>query len=350
MRVIAYPADKFGCGHHRVIWPAQELKRLGVDINIVQSSERSLELIIKDDVVQDVKMSADDVDVVVMQRVTHAYMVQAIPIIRAKGIAVVVDVDDDLKNIHPSNPAFSMLHPKRAAQRGNMHSWTNLSDACRVATLVTTSTSALLPHYAPHQRGVVIKNYLAEHYYGLSRVDSNDIAWPASLHSHPNDPEVVGNAVARMIMDYGTTFDVLSHPQGIDKAFRLGSSPKGCDPIALFDWPVAVAKIGIGIAPLADTVFNGSKSWLKPLEMAACGVPWVGSPRTAYQQLHDLGCGLMADTPKQWYQQLRRLHGDATLRAEQAERGRYVADGLRLVDNAWRWLEAWNEALKLERS
>src|SRR5689334_24701002 len=42
-------------------------------------------------------------------------------------------------------------------------------------------------------------------------------------------------------------------------------------------WPRALSALGIGLAPLADSTFNRAKSWLKPLEMAAVGVPCVMS-------------------------------------------------------------------------
>ena len=116
------------------------------------------------------------------------------------------------------------------------------------------------------------------------------------------------------------------------------------------DWPSAVAELGIGIAPLADTRFNACKSWLKPVEMSALGVPWVGSPRAEYRRLADMGAGVLADNSRRWFRELDRLRRSPGLRAERSEAGRAVAEGLRLRQNAWRWLEAWDEALRLQHS
>ena len=56
-----------------------------------------------------------------------------------------------------------------------------------------------------------------------------------------------------------------------------------------------VAKLGIGVAPLADTKFNAAKSWLKMAEMAALGVPCVVSPRAEYMRLHEQWIGSLAE-------------------------------------------------------
>lgn len=356
MRVIVYPADQYGCGHHRLIWPAEELIRAGHDVSIVKPKDRHLRLQVNDaDQIVGVDLPADT-DVVVLQRVTHRYLAEVIPIIRAKGVAVVVDVDDDLASIHPSNPAWRDLHPNREnliaktkSAKPHMHSWHNLAEACKTATLVTTTTPALIKRYASHGRGIVLPNYLARHYFE-HRVKSPEpaVVWPASLHSHPDDPSVVGNAVQRLVHD-GVRFKVLGSANGVADAFGCDAVESIEDHIDIEDWPRELARSWIGIAPLANTRFNAAKSWLKPLELAAVGVPWVASPRVEYRRLHELGCGLLADKPKFWYALVRKLTREPTLWADLSDAGRAVARELSLELHAWRWWEAWDHALRLER-
>jgi hypothetical protein len=295
----------------------------------------------------------EDVDVVVFQRITHKWLANSIPMIRKSGIAVVIDIDDDLTSINPSNLAWQSLHPRNMngitpEGRPYLHSWHNLSHACRDATLVTVTTPGLLPIYATHGRGFVLPNYLAEHYYGIPHIDSNVIGWPASLYTHPNDPDVVGSAISRLVQN-GVDFRVVADREGVGRAFGLPEDPPGGGVENLFDWPTAIGQLGIGIAPLADTRFNRLKSWLKPLELSAAGVPWVGSPRDEYKRLHALGCGVLAQRPKDWYRELQQLHRDPVRRAELSEAGRAVAETKRLVDHVGSWLEAWNLALEIQR-
>lgn len=335
-----------------MLWPGEYCAAAGHDVTVTAQDKRSVRLVMEGDTVRDVLVD-DGVDVVVMQRTTHAYMAQAVGVMRSKGVAVVVDVDDDLSSIHPSNPAWAMHHPSNEGKRlasgqVNRHSWRNLAMACRDASLVTVSTPALLGTYARHGRGVVLPNYLPEHYYGLPRTDSDVIGWPGSYHSHPNDPEVVGGAVARLV-DEGATFVMRGDSKGAGKAFGLAQDPSGGG-VPIEEWPRVVAELGIGIAPLADTKFNAAKSWLKPLELSACGVPWVASPRAEYRRIHALGAGVLADRPRTWYRELRRLRESSALRQEMSQAGRAVAEQLRLRDHSWRWAEAWGRAYELQQA
>lgn len=351
MKVVLYPADDQGCGAFRMTWPGRILAAAGHNVVVRPPKERDLKLRMDGERVVEV-LGLDDVDVVVFQRLTHSWMAQAVRKLRERGIAVVVDVDDDLTTIHPRNPAYAAMHPSKEGKKidGEIrrHSWTNLSMACRDATLVTTSTPALLEVYARHGRGHVIYNYLPDHYYGLPRADNDAVGWPAALVSHPDDPSAVCGSVARYVAD-GGTFRVVSDPMGVGAAFGLQGAVQGLsDNVPLMDWPKAVAGIGIGIAPLSDTRFNRCKSWLKPLELSACGVPWVGSPRAEYERLNRMGAGVLADTSRRWYRELSRLSRSPELRAEMSEAGRSVAESLRMEQNAWRWLDAWSRASDLQ--
>lgn len=345
MKVVVYPADKYGCGHFRMIWPALELKSSGHDIEIVTAQDRRVKVHMQGEEVTDIEVIGGT-DVIVFQRLTHRWMVQTIPILRRKGVAVVVDIDDDLTSIDPNNPAWWSVHPRVKGQE-QMHAWKNLNFACREATMVTTSTPALLDVYAAHGRGVVLYNYLPEIYYGIEREDSDIIGWPASFHSHPNDPQAVGGAISRMVSE-GASFRMVGDSAGAGAAFGLSSDPEGKG-TSVEEWPKAVSRLGIGIAPLADTKFNRSKSWLKPLEMSALGVPWVASPRAEYARLNGLGAGVLAERPRTWYRETKRLWTNADWRTELSEAGREVAEGLRLRDHAWRWMDAWERALVLQR-
>ena len=354
MRVRVYPADRYGCGYFRIIWASEILKARGAEIEIIDPGERQLELRVKDETVIGVVLGDDPPDVIVFQRVTHRFLAQAVPMIRAQGVAVVIDIDDDLASINPSNPAYNSLHPQNeyTAEPGRRvprrHSWHHLSAACREASLVTVSTPALASRYAAHGRGRVIFNYLPDLYYTIPHTDSGVIGWPAALVSHPDDPSATGGALARIISE-GADFMVTGDPTGVGAAFGTITDPAGVPGnVSVFDWPVRVSEIGIGIAPLADTRFNAAKSWLKPLEMSALGVPWVASPRIEYSRLHARGAGLLAERPRVWYRELERLHRSSELRSDLAGRGREAADRLRLSDHVDEWWDAWTYARDLQ--
>lgn len=351
MRVVVYPADTTGCGYHRLIWPSERLIELGHRVDVVLPQDRKMSLTVEGDRVIDADVP--DADVVVFQRTTHRFVAKAVGFFRERGVTTIVDVDDDLETIHPSNPAWSAIHPKNEnrRQRGgrtNMHSWLHLREACQLASMVTVSTPALLARYAPHGRGRVLHNYVADHYVNVRRDDDADdagavVGWPASFFSHPNDPEAVGPAFARLVNE-GVDFQMIGDPRGAGRAFGLDADPPG-RPVELLNYPGALTRLRVGIAPLADTRFNEAKSWLKPLELSAVGVPWVASPRAEYTRLHrEYGAGVLAERPRDWYRQVKRLLDDPGRRREVTEAGLAAAERLRLRDHAWRWWEAWAEA------
>lgn len=350
MKIYVFPADTAGCGNYRLIWPAQELTRRGHDVHVVIPKQRDqmLQGVMRGDVMTDVKIPAD-ADVVVLQRVTHRHLVQAIPLMRRKGVAVVVDFDDDLTCIHPANPAFGMLHPRN----GNVdHSWKNTLRAAEAATLVTVSTPALIKRYGHMGNGEVLYNMVPRRFLDVERVDSDVIGWGGSVHSHPTDLQALGSSVAQLLQN-GHKLRIVGPISGVHEALGVSRATAiehtGVIP-NIYEWPNAVATIGIGVAPLAVSKFNSSKSWLKMAEYAAAGVPCVGSPRDEYTRLHKLGVGLLASKPNDWFQKVGRLAGDAGERRELGERGREVMRDLTVEENAWRWLDAWKLAFTLERS
>jgi len=349
MIVYVYPADTFGCGSYRLIWVSRILRAAGHDVRLTLPGPGSRgiggDIDSKTGELKDIILPPD-ADVVVMQRVSLAHLSNGVAMMRAKGVAVVVDMDDDLTKIDPSNPAFWAMHVNGGDKR---HNWSNAHRACLDATLVTVSTPALLKVYAPHGRGVVLDNYVPAAYLGIPHVDSPVVSWAGSTHSHPTDLLQVGPAIARLARE-GITYRGVGPVEGLRAALGLDEDPEVTGSVSIEDWPRVVAQIGIGIAPLADTGFNAAKSSLKIKEMMSCGVPWVASPRAEYARVQRAsGVGFLAKTPKDWYRHLKRLAGDEALRAEHSLAGREWMRSQTIEANAWRWLDAWTHAYELQR-
>jgi hypothetical protein len=286
----------------------------------------------------------------VLQRVLLKYLAEdAIPMIRRQGVAVVVDMDDDLSSIDPGNVAFWAMHPRN--KKDPKRNWQYAMTACLNATMVTVSTPRLLDVYAPHGRGRVIRNAIPEQFLYIPHHDSDVIGWPGALFSHPKDMIPVGSSIAQLVRA-GAEFSVVGPPDGMRASLGLDEDPFSTGPVDIQAYPFAVAdNIGIGIAPLADTRFNESKSWLKPLEMMSLGIPWVGSPRVEYCELKRVtGLGFLAERPKDWLKALRRLIGDEQMRVQASLAGREACRSLTVEANSWRVWEAWADALRAQRA
>lgn len=350
MRVYVFPADLYGCGFYRLIWASEVLRATDHDVTVVSPRERGSHLRATTNAEGRITGVGypPDADVIVLQRITHSKLVEAIKIMRERGVAVVIDMDDDLAAIDPRNPAFRAMHPTHGMSKD--HNWHNTQRACENATYVTVSTPALLPRYSPHGRGDVLFNCVPESYLAIEREDSVVVGWGGSVHSHPGDLQTMGPAVSQLVRD-GICFRVVGPADGARQALGLDRDPEATGPRdMLTEWPQALAELGVGIAPLADTRFNSAKSWLKPLEYAALGVVPVMSPRAEYRRINDQGVGVLADKPRHWVTRVRELVRNSGRRTELAAAGREFAATRTIELNAWRWWQAWEEAYRLERA
>jgi glycosyltransferase involved in cell wall biosynthesis len=334
-----------------MVWPALELKRQGHDIDIVLPKYRGgfMHAEVHRETGKVIgAVVPSDADVIVLQRISHKHMAESIPFIRAQGVAVVIDIDDDLSSIHPKNQAYGLLHP--GDQRFPMHSWVNVQRACEAATLNVLSTPALINVYGRTGNGHVVYNHVPKRYLDVKHNDSTIFGWGGSMHSHPDDPQVMGIAPARL-MDEDFIFRVVGNGLDVREVLHL---PKFPDVTGVVDlesaWPEVLGSLGVGVAPLSKSRFNRSKSWLKMLEMAATGVPSVVSPRPEYRRLHDQGVPcLFAEKPQEWYASLKKLLTDDVLRQEMSAKSREVAAQYTIEGNADRWLEAWTAAYEIDR-
>lgn len=358
MIVYVYPADTFACGSYRLIWPAAALRAQGHDVRVILPQSREGiggDIDTRTNTLRNVRFPPD-ADVIVLQRVSFAHMAQAVSQLRSRGVAVVVDMDDDLTKIDPSNPAFWAMRTDGVGRMAH-HNYRNAHLACLNASLVTVSTPALLRIYAPHGRGMVVENRVPAGYLDIPRADSATIGWPGSVHSHPADLYQLGPAVQRLVREgasywgVGPDYGEVPGDGALRRALALPADPPVSGSVSMDEYPLRVAQIGVGIAPLAGTAFNAAKSWLKPLELMACGVPFVAQRFEEYERLvRRTRAGLLAADPKDWYRQVGKLVKSAALREEMSAAGRAAAANLTIEGGALVWLEAWDRARSMETS
>jgi hypothetical protein len=302
-----------------------------------------------------------DCDVAVFQRVCMRDLVDCIPSWQRHGTAVVMDVDDLLSAVDPGNPAFAAYHPCNPAEN-----WHHLERACRMADMVTVSTPALAERYGRHGRVRVLRNCVPEWYLRVGRGEDGTsvgltsttgserpdprptpvLGWAGKVDVHASDLAVVGTAVAQALRQTDATFRAVGDA---DTLTALGVEGEVVPFMPFEQYPHEVARLDVGIAPLAGTKFNTAKSGLKMLEGCALGVAMVASPLPEYARLAEMGAGDLAGRPRHWLAALRSLISDAEYRAERAGRGREVAAGLTYEGRADGWAMAWAEALRMRR-
>lgn len=353
MRVLAYPSDQTGCGAYRVMLPVEAARLAGCDARLGSDGAPGQGIPLEHKVINGRRYSRPkplDADVIVLQRPVSHVLSELIPVMQAGGVAVVVEIDDDLSRLDPRHPQYASLNPKMSRE----HNWRWLHTACRLADHVTVTTPSLAARYAPHGRVTVLPNRVPERLLDIERSsDGRTVGWAGWTLTHPGDLRVTHGGVTLALDSTGGRFLKVGEADDAWKDLGLHGPPETTGPLwNLDDYYRALARLDVGIAPLVDTQFNAGKSWLKPLESMAAGTPWVASPTPDYLRLAAYGAGAIAkDRSRDWNREITRLLTDRDHWQEQSELGRQVVrDHLTVERNGHLWAEAWQSALAHRRS
>jgi len=354
VKVRLLPADRAGCSFYRHEEPARIAATEGCEVTI-DRNDFTIYQAPFGKVVCSTEPEGDGTritewqeDVVVLQRPAKRSTADMIPVLQKRGIAVVVDVDDDFSCLHPQHPARDHFNPSLSPDVNFAH----LARACRQADLVTVTTTALAERYGSHGRVAILPNCVPASILDLPRSsDGHTVGWSGALHMHPGDLQVTHGGVAGALRDSDWRFKVIGNHERVGAALGLDTDPDGTGFLDIDEWHRELGSLDIGVVPLCDTKFNEAKSWLKGIEYAARGVPFVASPTIEYQKLAAEGVGVLAaDRGRTWRKELRQFMDDESLRHEMTEMGLQVISERHTYETeGWRWVEAWETALARHR-
>lgn len=335
MIIQSVPSDEHGCGLYRTYMPSaachvEVLADLPVQFDQDASGRIS---------VTDAWTGLEGADVVNIHRPTTRHMFEALQILQSKGVAIVVDVDDDLQAIPRGIDVWDQAQP----HQNEDENWGWVLKATQMADMVTVSTPALADRYGRHGRVAVIENCVAPDWLDTTpaKHETPVVGWAGSSVHHPYDLEEAGSEVVDAVRRHGARFHTVGQGQSL---LRFGFTPDDdatWEPwVALDRYPSTISQFDLGLVPLADSQFTRAKSWLKGLELAALGVPFIASDRPEYRRL---GAGLLAKRKLDWRRHLDRLLGSPDEREELAGRGREIAARWTVDKHAHRWMEAWEQ-------
>lgn len=258
---------------------------------------------------------------------------------------VVFDLDDWLLEL-PEN------HPDRL----NHHYAEGLFPMLRAimeADAVTVSTRRLAERiHSLNNNITVLPNYIDDGVWSLTpRQVAVDRHLPLSIvymggDSHIPDFEPLVTLLSEILGSYGERVVYKSvgmqPPPALRSLPNVETIPFQHTYSAYADF-VQKQHLDIGIAPLANNIFNHCKSSIKYLEYSALGIPGVFSSITPYAELVADGVnGFLASDLQEWRLAITRLIEDAELRAKiGAAAQESVRQQWLLKDHAWRWQQAY---------
>ena len=325
MRIFGWQADFAGCAWYRIVLPLGALRQQGTQ------AEWGNKLLPRH----------GDCDVIVAQRTCKpgpTGLFQGMAQLPGKRPKLVYELDDDLLNLDPANPASEFYNDPQVQK--------NILANVRVADLVTVSTEPLAERMRKYNPNVaVLPNCIPADLLDWQPGHYNDritIGWQGSP-THDGDWAAAALPIGRWFngakgrrlpLEFHTTGAL---PRTFPKLFPHRISPwVGHDTFYhSLDWHIAVA-------PLANTMFNNSKSDLRPLEAAALGFPVVASDVIAYRGFVEHGeTGFLVSKPAEWGKYLGELASDPDLRGQMSKAARDLASTRTVEGNARRWLEAY---------
>lgn len=255
-----------------------------------------------------------DADVAVVQRWTAHHATDAVRGARAAGQVVVNDVDDDYWSIDPRNRAYAVNDPRVNREANRVHYRAGIE----ASTAVTVSTLNLGRRLRQRfgVRTFLLRNPVDVRAFPTQVVRPVDtglvVGWVGALGWRSGDLETM-TWLADYLSEVGGVFvhhgvlpsdeDTAAQRAGVPRE-RVGPTRGFVTPM---EYPTLMSGFDIGVVPLTDQPFNRSKSWIKGLEMAAAGIPFVAQSTEEYRALESLGAGVTASTPGEWHRAMTLL-------------------------------------------
>lgn len=240
---------------------------------------------------------------------------------KEKGQLIVVDVDDFFEGLEPTNRAYEATSPERNPENNRDHYIKMIYEA----DAVITSTPFLYEYYAARRNNVFLVRNGVDIQRWKPRRDvakrKPTIGWVGATPWRSSDLEQLDPYVGKFIDKHKLKFHHSGHTVGAPLAAHQlnvkesATTTSGMLPI--FDYPRLFHPMDIGLVPLNDVPFNHAKSFIKGLEYAAAGVPFIASGLPEYQYLADSGVGRVANNEADWLYHLEELL-DPTMRKDEA--------------------------------
>lgn len=251
-----------------------------------------------------------------------------------EALTTVYDLDDNLLQVDRANSVpFSIYDPIVAGTRANV----------AAATAVTVSTPKLAEYIRTINPNVfVLPNCLPRDYVAAIQSPEGSIAvgWCGSMF-HIQD----WGGVAQQLAIYAQQ-EPRARFSTIGADYMNPVVPARVHPWTTVEGAWHAMDFSIGIAPLAKTVFNEHKSWIKVLEYAARGVPAVAPRVGQYPEFIEHGVnGFLYDVLEELPPLLLQLSDDH-LRSQMSEAAMNTALQYTIDKQIGRWETVYREVYK----
>jgi glycosyltransferase involved in cell wall biosynthesis len=278
----------------------------------------------------------------VFKLMMHETIPPLFKIMQKKGQRIIVDVDDAHFALHEENVAFHSTNPHANPESNRMYYEVGI----RQADAVTVATEFLLDHYEKRCREVrLIRNGIdPEMFTPVEQGEQASVGWVGATFWRSGDLEILRDWMPGFVKDHKIPVIHGGHLPADGNHFgaRVGLKKVQTIPMQpISNYGSLFEHIRIGLVPLNLCDFSEAKSYLKGLEYAASGIPFIASPTHEYRLLASEGIGRIASAPDEWRDHATELL-DPDIRRAEAEKQRALVSARYHFETKG---EAWSSAL-----
>lgn len=260
-------------------------------------------------------------DIVVLKLIMHKKVADFMERAKEIGQKIVVDIDDHFHGLSETNRAYQATDPEKNPEQNRDH-YFRIIDNCDA---IITSTPFLRDfHTEKHKNVLMVRNGIDIGRWNRRKDRSSrnpTVGWVGATPWRSNDLESIAPFFGKILENNKMRFHHSGFTQNAPLAHeQLLINPRICtaEPMRpILGYPKMFERIDIGIVPLNDIPFNHAKSYIKGLEYAAAGVPFVASAAPEYVFLAENGVGRVARSPEEWESHISEL-ADPKVRKQEA--------------------------------
>jgi hypothetical protein len=312
------PLQPNGCAWYRCKLPADQLAKRGwiTALGLPGFNPKSGFGMIIDD-----GKALHGWDIIVFKLLMKKEILDYLPLALEMGQKIVVDVDDWFEGLSPTNRAYQSTDPTTNPDENRAI----YAEIIQKATAVITSSPFLYEFYKQKRKNVyLVRNGIDADRWKKRAGKMNHrlrLGWVGATPWRSGDLETLSPWIGEYLSSRRMYFHHSGHTEnGAARACdQLGISPNisRTQPLVPINiYPKLFEHIDIGIVPLNNIHFNHAKSFIKGLEYAAAGVPFVSSYSPEYEYLSEKGIGRVAYNQDDWIYHLDELRNQQTRRDE----------------------------------
>jgi len=259
--------------------------------------------------------------VIVLKQLMDRWIPHQMEVAQSLGQKIIVDVDDFYHGLHESNSAYETTDPAKNKVR-NRDIYERI---IRSADMLVVSTPELYNFYGEWNENTrLVRNSVYPQQFNRRPVSRETpvIGWVGALGYRSGDIETL----REWLPDFLEERDLLFQHSGHVPSMGSFADVSGINPERLRTLPMQpmnryqlLFQMDIGLVPLNDIPFNRAKSFIKGLEYASSGIPFVAQALPEYQKLAGDGIGLVAETADDWRRHIESLLDYKTRKRAAAE-------------------------------